>query len=208
LKEDNNKPESNKKLVSRRDFLVAGGAVIAAGAVSACTPKTETVTNTVTNTATATKTVTNTTTQTAPAQTSTVTGAPVTTTKTATTTATATVTGAPVTTTKTTTVEATYAVVTPRGEPTAQMITMAPRLDTLAGKTIGLIAGDAFKADITFPKLYDLLKAKYPTATIIPYKDFPYNDPAAYNSAGAARDAVSAAIKAKGCHAVITGNGG
>jgi hypothetical protein len=38
----------DKKLVSRRDFLVAGGAVIAAGALSACTPKTETVTSTVT----------------------------------------------------------------------------------------------------------------------------------------------------------------
>jgi hypothetical protein len=41
-----------KRLLSRRDFLVAGGAVIAAGALSACTPKTETVTNTVTNTVT------------------------------------------------------------------------------------------------------------------------------------------------------------
>ena len=45
--------ESKKgKLVSRRDFLVAGGAVIAAGALSACSPSTvtDTVTNTVTNT--------------------------------------------------------------------------------------------------------------------------------------------------------------
>jgi hypothetical protein len=51
-----------KKLVSRRDFLVAGGAVIAAGALSACTPKTatETVTNTLTNTKTVTNTVTST----------------------------------------------------------------------------------------------------------------------------------------------------
>jgi len=42
--------EKNKKLVSRRDFLVAGGAVIAAGALSACSSKTETVTITTTNT--------------------------------------------------------------------------------------------------------------------------------------------------------------
>jgi succinate dehydrogenase/fumarate reductase flavoprotein subunit len=57
----------DKKVVSRRDFLVAGGAVIAAGALAACNPKTatETVTNTVTNT----KTVTNTTTQTGAGQT-------------------------------------------------------------------------------------------------------------------------------------------
>ena len=57
------KRESNKKLVSRRDFLTAGEAVIAAGALSALTP------NTITETVT-------------PAQTKTVAGAPATTTKT------------------------------------------------------------------------------------------------------------------------------
>jgi hypothetical protein len=102
--------KKNKKLVSRRDFLIAGGAVIAAGALTACTPKT--TTETVTSTLTSTKTVTNTTTQTAAAQTTTVTGAAVTTTKTATSTVTApvqttTVTGAAVTTTKTATTTAT-----------------------------------------------------------------------------------------------------
>ena len=50
--------DGSKKLVSRRDFLMAGGAVIAAGALSACTPKTETVTSTITGAGT-TKTVTN-----------------------------------------------------------------------------------------------------------------------------------------------------
>jgi hypothetical protein len=56
----NNKEVGNKsKTVSRRNFLVAGGAVIAAGALSACSAKTITnsVTNTVTSTAPA-KTVT------------------------------------------------------------------------------------------------------------------------------------------------------
>jgi len=44
------KPEGKKKLVSRRDFMVGSGAVIAAVALSACAPKavTETVTSTVT----------------------------------------------------------------------------------------------------------------------------------------------------------------
>ena len=73
------KPESKKKLVSRRQFLVGSGAVIAAGALTACTPKT--VTNTVTNT------VTSTTTSVPPASTATVTS-----TQMATTTATATTT--------------------------------------------------------------------------------------------------------------------
>jgi hypothetical protein len=52
MNKDSNNTESKKKLVSRRDFLVAGGAIIAAGALTACTPKTttETVTNTLTQT--------------------------------------------------------------------------------------------------------------------------------------------------------------
>jgi uncharacterized protein with FMN-binding domain/succinate dehydrogenase/fumarate reductase flavoprotein subunit len=99
------KKKTSKNTISRRDFLFASGAVIAAGALSACTPKTST--ETVVNTVTSTKTVTNTTTQTAPAQTTTVTGAPVTTT----------VTGAPITSTKTvtSTVTATPIVTTPTG---------------------------------------------------------------------------------------------
>ena len=64
-KPDSKTPEGKKHLVSRRDFLVGSGAVIAAGALTACTPKT--VTNTVTNT------VTSTTTSVPPASTATVT---------------------------------------------------------------------------------------------------------------------------------------
>ena len=83
------KKKGNNKLISRRDFLVAGGAVIAAGALSACTPKTETITSTLPGT-----TVTKTVTATAPG--TTVTPAAVTTTAPGTT-----VTGPAVTTTKT-----------------------------------------------------------------------------------------------------------
>ncbi len=73
------KRESSKKLTSRRDFLIAGGAVIAADALSAYTPKTtsEPVTSILTNS----KTVTDTATPTSPAQTKTMTAEPATTTK-------------------------------------------------------------------------------------------------------------------------------
>ena len=53
---ENKKPEEKRKLVSRRSFLIGGGAVIAAGALTACAPKT--VTNTVTETLTKTSTTT------------------------------------------------------------------------------------------------------------------------------------------------------
>ena len=50
------KANNEKKLVSRRSFLVGTGAVIAAGALAACSPKT--ITNTVTETMTKTTTTT------------------------------------------------------------------------------------------------------------------------------------------------------
>jgi hypothetical protein len=165
------KKKDSKKLVSRRDFLVAGGAIIAAGALTACTPKTttETVISNVTNT----KTVTNTATVTAPVQTITVTGAPVTITKTATTTASTTITGAPVTTTITKTVApatTTLELLNPRGviQP-PKTVGLAPRVTSLAGKTIGLYSigkqGYAEFLDV----LENLLKQKYPTLTVKRY---------------------------------------
>ena len=101
-----------------------------------------------------------------------------------------------------------FQVVSPRGESTAEMITVAPGLDNLEGKTICLIAGDAFKADVTFPKLEELLNAEYPTATILPYTDFPYYEPGHYSRPSVYRKEVSDAIQEKGCDAVISGNGG
>ena len=124
--------EKKKKLVSRRDFLVAGGAVIAAGALRACTPKTttETVVSTVTNT----KTVTNTTTQTAPAVTTTVTSA--------------------------TNQADTFKVVWPLGKWTGTMYPLAKRLDNLAGKTVVFLGG-AFRMKEVSEVLTPLLTAKY-----------------------------------------------
>ena len=102
-----------------------------------------------------------------------------------------------------------YSVVSPRGEKTSEMITMAPRLETLEGKTICMIAGDAFKAEVTFPKIQELLKAKYPAAKVVPYSDMPYYEPGAYGpSPDPEREEVSAAIIIEGCDAVISGNGG
>jgi hypothetical protein len=102
-----------------------------------------------------------------------------------------------------------YYVVSPRGVKINEMITMAPRLDTLESKTICMIAGDAFKADVTFPKIQELLKAKYPRAKIVSYLDMPYYEPGTYGSSpDPEREEVSAAITNKGCDAVISGNGG
>jgi hypothetical protein len=102
--------ESKKgKLVSRRDFLAAGGAVIAAGALSACSPSTvtDTVTNTVTNTATTTKT--------------------------------ATVTGAATTVTSTTQAAAKYATMNPRGFPKeVDIVPLVPRIAAADLKNVSI----------------------------------------------------------------------
>jgi hypothetical protein len=59
-----------------------------------------------------------------------------------------------------------YAVVSPVGKQTVQMITQAPRLDTLEGKTIAVVGG-SFMANITHPEIKRLILANYPTAKVI-----------------------------------------
>jgi TAT (twin-arginine translocation) pathway signal sequence len=182
------KKDGRKKLVSRRDFLVAGGAVIAAGALSACTPKTETVTSTIagtTKTVTVTNTVTNTVTSTATGTaatktvTSTVTGTGVT----------STVTAPGTTVTKTATPTATTAakvvVFDPRGTPSPITLKpMAKRLDTLDGKTIYVV-------DIMYPytqvfaeEVSKILQQKYPKTTWIyrqKYGTYSTDDPTTWD---------------------------
>jgi len=100
-----------------------------------------------------------------------------------------------------------YEVVTPRGVSATKMITMAPRLDTLEGKTICMVSNGLFKHEVTFPVIEDLLKKKYPTAKVIPYTEMPLShSPGDLSSK--ATTSLMAAMKEKGCNAVIGGNGG
>ncbi|MCM1336689.1 MAG: hypothetical protein NC187_03360 [Candidatus Amulumruptor caecigallinarius] len=62
--------------------------------------------------------------------------------------------------------EASYAVVSPVGRGTVEMISMAPRLSTLDGKTIALVGG-SFMASITHPELKRLILEHYPTAKVL-----------------------------------------
>ena len=59
-----------------------------------------------------------------------------------------------------------YAVVSPVGKQTVEMIKQSPRLDTLNGKTIAVVGG-SFMAGITHPEIRRLILAKYPTAKVI-----------------------------------------
>jgi len=162
MSEDNKKPYIKKKLVSRRDFLVAGGAVIAAGALSAC--KSQTSTETVTNMVTNTKTVTNTTTQSAATQTTTVMGAPVTTTKKFATTITTT---APATTvTKTVPPDkVTLEVLNPIALMQVEKIIPVDRPADLNNKKIVLYSNGKVNSNFAVDEVMIQLKKRFPSST-------------------------------------------
>ncbi len=102
-------------------------------------------------------------------------------------------------------------VVSPVGENVNETITsLAPRLETLEGKTVCEIWNGGFKADVMFPIIEQMLRERYPTVRMIPFTEFPTVTIASLGSARKAEtlEAVRAALLAKGCDAVITGNGG
>jgi len=105
--------------------------------------------------------------------------------------------------------EPVYKVVSPTGESTVSLSTMAPRLDTLAGKTVCMVWNNAFKSDVTLPVIGEALKKQYPGVKIVPYTDMP--DAFLPEPPGTPKDqseALLSIFKEKGCSAVISGNGG
>jgi hypothetical protein len=76
----------------------------------------------------------------------------------------------------------------------------APRLDTLAGKKIGLLSNDSWQAHRTLPLVGDMIRAEYPSAEIVPYQEFPMGN--------AVIDAEATVARAKelGVDAVVVGN--
>ena len=105
--------------------------------------------------------------------------------------------------------DAVYEVVSPLGEPVAESITMAPRLNTLEGKTICEIWNGGFRGDESFPLIERMLRERYPTVKIIPYSEFPLATVASFHPEKKqdTLEALRAQIKEKDCDAVITGNG-
>jgi hypothetical protein len=98
--------------------------------------------------------------------------------------------------------ESVYSVVSPLGEDTVTMIEQAPRLDSLANKTVCMVSNNDFKANITLPAIEKALKEQFPGIKVVPYTEFP----TAYS--GTQWDPVRAQYQSKGCQAVISGNGG
>lgn len=102
-----------------------------------------------------------------------------------------------------------FNVVSPVAQRYVEKIVMAPRLDTLEGKTICELWNESFNADKTFSIIRKLLKQKYPGIKVIPCTEMPIHhtmeDIGIINEPS---EALITALKEKGCDAVISGNAG
>lgn len=101
-----------------------------------------------------------------------------------------------------------FAVVSPVGHSSVELIQQAPRLETLAGKTIAVV-GVSFMTGITHPEIKRLILKNYPSAKVILLDEMgiagPYPAPGVIRKA---KEEFQAKLKDLGVDAVISGNGG
>ena len=103
----------------------------------------------------------------------------------------------------------TMKVISPEGLPLGATGGASRPLDDLEGKTIGEVYNNHFKGELMFRTYRRLLEQKYPGIKIIPYDQFPivYVGGDAASQKRVAKE-IAAIAREKGCHAIITGNGG
>ena len=100
-------------------------------------------------------------------------------------------------------------IISPAGGESVERGNIAPRLDTLAGKTVCETWNEDFKGDYMFPVYRELLEERYPGVRVIPYTEFPSST--LRSSPEYQRDVarrIAALAKERGCDALISGNGG
>jgi hypothetical protein len=103
-----------------------------------------------------------------------------------------------------------YAVVSPSGKSNLKAQTLAPGLGTLEGKTICEVWNRDFRGDVTFPKIRELLRSKYPHINIITYDEVitpGFNTMGQTAEDAKALEVLGKALIEKGCHGLISGNG-
>jgi hypothetical protein len=105
--------------------------------------------------------------------------------------------------------EPVYSVVSPIGESTVKMISMVPRRNTLAGKTVCMVWNRAFKADVTLPAIGEQLKQLYPDIRVVLHTEMPVAPmPSTPDNPNKDAENLRAALKEQGCSVLVTGNGG
>ena len=101
-----------------------------------------------------------------------------------------------------------YDVLSPVGASTIKLITQAPRLSTLNGKTIAIVGG-SFMASVTHPEIKRLILQNYPNAKVILLNEIGSAGP--YPAPGVKRqqkDDFEKKLQEMKVDAVISGNGG
>ena len=115
---------------------------------------------------------------------------------------------APAETSAKTSAEAGYAVVSPVGQSSVELIDQAPRLETLDGKTIAVV-GVSFMTSVTHPEIKRLILENYPTARVILTDEIGICGP--YPAQGVSRkskEEFQQKLRELKVDAVISGNGG
>lgn len=104
--------------------------------------------------------------------------------------------------------EAGYAVVSPVGQSSVEMIDQGPRLDTFDGKTIAVV-GVSFMTSVTHPEIKRLILENYPTARVILTDEIgicgPYPAPGVRRKS---KEEFQQRLRELKVDAVISGNGG
>jgi hypothetical protein len=102
-----------------------------------------------------------------------------------------------------------FEVIRPVGIKSVKKQNIAPRLDTLDGKTICETWNRDFKGDTMFPIFRELFKKRYDGVKVIPYTEFP-SSPLSGTPEFQREVSQQIALLAKerGCDAIISGNGG
>ena len=100
-----------------------------------------------------------------------------------------------------------YSIMSPVGKNAVDMITQAPRLDTLKGKTIALV-GRSFSAPITQAVIKDLIERDYPTANVITVDQVGYGGSYSVFNPSTQNKEFQQKLKEYKVDAVISGNCG
>jgi len=100
-------------------------------------------------------------------------------------------------------------VISPEGLPLIVSRGLSRALASLEGRTIGEVYNNHFQGELMFETCRRLFKARFPAVRIIPFTEFPRvfvgGDPESQKRT--ARE-IAALAKARGCDALISGNGG
>lgn len=102
-----------------------------------------------------------------------------------------------------------WEVVRPTGARVVPSTGLAPRVDTLNGKTVCEVWNGGFAGEVSFPIIEELLRQRFPSLKVIPYTEFPLSTIAAMKPSTKVEtlEAIRAALVSRGCDALITGNG-